>query len=291
MLICYNKGTDDTSDRHPVTTKSRSGPTRYAAVPGPGGAKSAVTFSMICNGRIAALLPGAMPAPLMAMAAFLAQVASATATWRPLLSSARSMHMNEPSQLLPPRSSPILTLSSRHLDMRLRGGSMSTLSSQASRFAKFYGDDSLTDLPMNTSFAMGANGEDYQEQDSACDGELNAWEVGKLQLEACQDIMDDCYDRWIRPCVEELENKIFEGEEEAARRGEFRPYNFFAKEACSIIQKCKIVIDKAVKDLQTRLEVIQFSAVRGGQPVSSIEFEDFNVDLKHVRHLTVESHR
>ncbi|EKX47322.1 hypothetical protein GUITHDRAFT_137506 [Guillardia theta CCMP2712] len=233
-----------------------------------------------------------MQAAPTVMAAMLVQVAGATATWRAHPFSPHSVYMKDPSLLPLPTSSPFHSLSWRSSDLRLRGGGVPSLSSQASRFAKFYSEDGLTDLPMNASFAMGSgSGDEYQEQDSACEGELNAWEVGKLQLEACQDIMDDCYDRWIRPCVEELENRIFEGEEEAARKGEFRPYNFFAKEATSIIQKCKIVIDKAVKDLQTRLEVIQFSAVRGGQPVSSIEFEDFNVDLKHVRHLTVESHR
>jgi len=121
--------------------------------------------------------------------------------------------------------------------------------------------------------------------------DAKARELGQVQLEACQMVMDDCYDNAIRPLVEELENKIFAGDSSAAEQGGFAPYKRFSKDGAELIASCRKVIDKAVTQLQAQLEVIQFASVNGGRPVSSVEFSKLTVDMRPVRHLVAEAFR
>ena len=52
-------------------------------------------------------------------------------------------------------------------------------------------------------------------------GATQEWEVGKLHLEACQIVMDECYDKGIQPLVEALEARVYEGDVSCAEQSEF----------------------------------------------------------------------
>jgi hypothetical protein len=50
------------------------------------------------------------------------------------------------------------------------------------------------------------------------------WEVKKLHLEACQIVMDECYDKGIHPLVEALEARVYEGDASPAEQNTFSAY-------------------------------------------------------------------
>jgi hypothetical protein len=52
-------------------------------------------------------------------------------------------------------------------------------------------------------------------------GATQEWQVGKLHLEACQIVMDECYDKGIQPLVEALEARVYEGDVSCAEQSEF----------------------------------------------------------------------
>ena len=189
-------------------------------------------------------------------------------------------------------------------DPEAMGSKMVEIALQAER----NGVDLASVLKTNSSSTAGI----FPSQGKKMDAK--ARELGQVQLEACQMVMDDCYDNAIRPLVEELENKIFAGDVHIAEQGGFAPYKGFSKDGAELMSNCRIVIDKAVKQLQAQvcatsclmqgkaaaigadrndlmvclqLEVIQFASVNEGRPVSSVEFEKVKVDMRPVRPLVV----
>lgn len=118
-------------------------------------------------------------------------------------------------------------------------------------------------------------------------------EVSRLQLEACQMVMDDCYDTAILPLVQALEERVYAGDLMQAEAAEFVPYSKFAQDVSAMLASCKAEIDKAGKTLQAQLEVVIMAASGGGRTVSSVDFETSQVELDQgpLRHLVRETRR
>ena len=128
----------------------------------------------------------------------------------------------------------------------------------------------------------------------ACVGGEGTLEAGKLHLEACQLVMDECYDSAIHPLVEALEANVYQGDPSCAEQGEFTAYTRFAADAGKLMAHASAEIDKALQKLQAQLEVLLLTEASAGKSLSSVDFEQATLPprpLQHMQHLLAETRR